>query len=111
MVELVDLSDWKKQNEIIIYLHREHGVNISSRQWRIAVEKWNEKFAKGETDYYITHSNKFGYKATKEYQEAKIARNDYLKRACNMIQKAKACDKAFNIKNNLMFDFKEGVIK
>ena len=108
---LIDLTNWKKQKDIILELHREYGKNITSREWRINVEKHNKKFANGEVDYYITHSNSKGFKATSDYQEAKIARNDYIKRAINMLKKAKECDKAFGVKNNYKFDFEKGEIK
>lgn len=111
MIELLDLSNWKKQKDIIFELHREYGINISSREWRNQVEKWNKKFANNEVDYYITHSNSKGFKATTNYQEALIGRNDYLKRAFNMMRKARECDKAFKQKSNYQFDFNEGVIK
>ncbi len=110
MIELVDLSNWKKQGDILVELHREHGINLTSREWRKQVEIWNKKFANGEVDFYITHSNSSGFKATRDYQEAKIARNDYLKRACNMLKKAKECDMAFRVKNNLQFDIEKGEI-
>ena len=110
MIELLDLSNWKKQKEIILELHREYGINISPREWRTAVEKWNKRFSDGEVDYYITHSNSLGYKATKEYSEAKIGRNDYVKRAINMLNKAKECDRAFKVKNNYKIDFEKGEI-
>ena len=111
MIEKVDLTNWKKQKDIILELHREYGINISSREWRTQVENWNQKFTNGERNYYITHSNSKGFKATTDYREAKIARNDYLKRAFNMMRKARACDKAFQQKGNFKFDFNEGVIK
>lgn len=110
MIELVNLSVWKKQNEILIELHREHGINLSPREWRKQVEIWNKKFANGKVDFYITHSNHLGFKATRNYQEAKIARNDYLKRAINMLAKAKECDMAFSVKDNFKFDLEKGEI-
>lgn len=110
-IEMIDLTEWKKQKEILLELHREYGINISSREWRTQVEKWNKMFADGEVDTYITHSNSKGFKATKDYKEAKIARNDYLKRAFNMLRKAHECDKAFLQKSNYMFDFEKGIIK
>lgn len=110
MIELINLSDWKKQKDIILELHREYGININSRKWRTAVEKWNKRFANGEVEYYITHSNSQGFKATKSYEEAKIGRNDYIKRAVNMLNKAKECDKAFQVKNNYQIDFEKGEI-
>lgn len=111
MTELIDLSKWKKQKEIIEELHRENGINITPREWRTQVEKHNKMFLEGKVDTYITHSNSLGYKATKDYQEAKIARNDYFKRAINMIKKARECDRAFLERNNCKLDFDEGEIK
>ena len=110
MVELIDLSKWKKQKEIIVELHREYGINISPRQWRAEVEKWNKAFSRGEKKYYITHSNSLGYKSTTEYQIAKIGRDDYLKRAFDMLRKARECDKAFNELKNFKYDFESGEI-
>lgn len=111
LIELIDLTNWKKQKDIILELHREYGINISSREWRNQIEKWNKKFANDEVDFYITHSNSKGYKATTNYQEALIGRNDYVKRATNMLQKARNCDKAFGKLNNLKFDLEKGEIK
>ena len=51
MIELIDLTNWKKQKDIISELHHEHGINISSREWRSQVEKWNKKFADGIVNY------------------------------------------------------------
>lgn len=109
MIERVDLSTWKKQKNILLELHREYGINITAREWRIAVEKWNKKFASGEVDFYITHSNK-GFKATRDYEEARLGRDDYLKRAFNMLKKARSCDKAFGQLKNFKFDFEKGEI-
>lgn len=111
MIGLIDLTNWKKQKDIILELHREYGININPRKWRKEVENWNKRFANDEVDYYITHSNSKGFKATIDYKEAKIARNDYLKRAFNMMRKARECDKAFQQRSNYQFDFEEGVIK
>ena len=107
---IVDLKKWKKQKEILLELHREYGMNIDSRVWRTAVERWNEKFLNGEVEFYITHSNEFGFKATTDYKEALIGRNDYLKRAFNMIKKARNCDKAFGNSKNYKIDFEKGEI-
>lgn len=110
MINRIDLSKWKKQKTILLELHRE-GINISSREWRQAVEDWNKKFVAGEVDTYITHSNSLGYKATTDYNEAIIAINDYKKRAFNMLKKAFDCDKKFGNKNNYQIDFEKGEIK
>lgn len=105
MIELINLTDWKKQKDIILELHREYGINITSREWRSQVEKWNKKFTDGNVDFYITHSNSKGFKATKDYQEALISINDYKKRAFNMLKKASESNKAFGVKDNFKFDF------
>lgn len=111
MIELINLTDWKKQKDIILELHREYGINISSREWRIQVEHHNKKFANGEVDFYITHSTSKGFKATKDYKEALEGKNDYLKRAYNMIKKAKQCDEGFKKIYNYTIDFEKGEIR
>lgn len=110
MIELISLSNWKKQKEIIEELHREYCIVINSRQWRKAVEIWNKRFANGEVPYYITHSPIYGFKATRDYAEAKLGRNDYLKRSFNMLKKARECDRAFKNINNYRIDFEKGEI-
>ncbi len=110
LIDYIDLSDWKTKKQIIFELYHEHGINISEdgREWREAVEKWNKKFSSKAVPFYITHSNTKGYKATTDYSEAKLARNDYIKRGVNMIKKARECDKAFNLRNNFQIDFETG---
>lgn len=112
MIECVDLTNWKKLKDIRFELHSEYGINLSKdgREWRTAVEKWNKRFFSGEVDYYIVHSTRHGFKATKDYQEAKIGCNDYLKRSFNMIKKAHECDKAFGRLHNYKIDFEKGEI-
>ena len=53
MIEYVDLKDWRKQQDIILELHRENGINITPREWRNQVEKWNKRFTEGDVEYYI----------------------------------------------------------
>ena len=110
VIELIDLSDWKKQKQIIFELHREYGINISrdGREWRNAVNKWNAKWRYGEVPFYITHSNKLGYKATTDYNEAKIGRNDYLLRLKANRENILNCDEGFEKKFNLKIDFESG---
>lgn len=111
MIELIDLSVWKNQKDILKELKEVYDIKTSSREWRNQVEKWNKRFATGEVDIYITHSNKYGYKATKIYEEAKIGRDDYLKRALDMLKKVRECDRAFRDRKNLKYDFMEEKIK
>lgn len=108
MIELVDLSQWKKQKDILIELHREYGKNISSREWRNEVKKWNEKWGLGEVDYCITHSNSLGFKATTNLDEAFIAINDFRSRRSKMFKNEQAILNGFRKKNNYRLDFERG---
>lgn len=112
MIELIDLRRWKKQKQIILELHREYGINISrdGREWREAVKKWNQKWRYGEVPYYVTHSNLLGFKATTNYEEAKIARNDYMKRLIANKINIINCDEGFERKYNFKIDFETGEI-
>lgn len=107
-INLIDLRRWKKQKDILLELSREYAIHTTAREWRAQVERWNKRFANGEVDTYITHSNSLGFKATNEYSEAKIGRDDYMKRAVNMFQKARECDKAFKQHANYQMDFEKG---
>lgn len=110
LIELIDLTRWKKQKEIIEELHREYCKIVNSREWRNAVKKWNKKWSDGEVKYYITHSNKLGFKATTDYEEAKIGRNDYIARGKANFENARECDRGFEIKDNCKIDFEKGEI-
>lgn len=112
LIELIDLKNWKKQKEIILELHREYGINISrdGREWRDAVQKWNKKWKYGEVPFYVTHSNRLGFKATTDYKEAKIGRNDYLSRLKANRENILACDEGFEKMYNCKIDFETGEI-
>lgn len=112
LVELINLRKWKKQKEIILELHREYGINISrdGREWREAVKQWNQKWRYGEVPYYVTHSNTFGFKATTDYREAKIARKDYIARLKAIRQNIINCDEGFERMYNIKIDFETGEI-
>ena len=110
LINLIDLSNWKKQKSIILELHREYGINISSRTWRSKVNKWNSKWRYGEVPYYITHSPKLGFKATIDYKEARIGRNDYLSRLKANKENILDCDEGFMKKFNYKIDFETGDI-
>ena len=86
MIELIDLSNWKKMREIKLELHREYGINISrdGREFRHAKEKWNKEFCEGNRPYYITHSNKNGYKAVTDIKEAEEGLVDLISRSRKM---------------------------
>ena len=106
MINYVDLSDWKKMKDIKIELHRDYGINISKdgREWRNEVKKWNKLWSTGDVSYYITHSNSKGYKATVNYEEAKIARNDMISRGKSCFESARDCDEGFERLNCCKLD-------
>lgn len=110
MIEMVDLSNWKKQKEIIDELFIKYNININSRKWRAEVERWNKLWANGDVPYYITHSNQLGFKATTNYEEAKIGRNDYLSRLKANKNNILNCDNGFQKMFNYKIDFETGEI-
>ena len=111
VIELIDLSQWKKQKEIIVGLHREYGINISARMWRNEVNKWNKRWACGDVPYCITHSPRDGFKATDDFEEACIAIKDYRARIGQMFKREKEILEGFKIKNNYQIDIESGEIK
>lgn len=111
MIDKVDLSNWKKQKEILLDLHREYGINTTAREWRNQVKKHNKKFGDGEVNYYIVHSNNKGFKATNKFEEAKEGRNDFISRGKANFERARDCDRGFERLYNFKIDFESGEIK
>ncbi len=108
MIELIDLRKWKKQKQIILELHREWGINIDSRRWRLEVEKWNKRWANQEVEYCITHSNQYGFKATSDYEEAKMAINDFRSRRRKMYEREKDILDGFINRKSYKIDLESG---
>lgn len=111
IVELVDLSKWKKQKEILDELYIKFNINISSRTWRSEVEKWNKKWGEGEVDYCVTHSPKLGFKATNVYQEALVGVQDYNSRIINMSRSKRNMIQGFAKKNNMKINLETGEVE
>lgn len=113
MINYIDLSDWKKMKEIKLELHREYGINLSkdNREWRKAVKRWNKLWSTGDVPFYVTHSNTKGYKATTDFKEAKIARNDMISRGKSCFESVRDCDAGFEHLYNYKIDFETGEIK
>lgn len=111
MVGQVDLRNWKKQKEILDELYKYFNINISSREWRKAVEEWNKKWAEGEVDYCVIQSSAKGFKATNDLKEAYIAINDFRSRIRKMHARQKAILQGFKAKNNYKLDFEKGELK
>lgn len=110
--------------EILNYLSEEHftkkdallikflimNESISERKFRKLVEKNNNDYAEGKSDYYIAHSLK-GYKKTKDKQEIISSTKDLKKRAMNELVKVSKTMKRLGIENNLYYDFEESKTK
>ena len=111
LIDLVDLSNWKKQKDILLELYTKYSINITSREWRSQVKKWNKKWRYQEVPYYITHSSQLGFKATTDFKEAKIGRNDYVSRLKANKDNILDCDEGFQRYYNCKIDFETGEIE
>lgn len=112
MIELIDLSDWKKMRDIRLELHREYGINLSrdGREFRFAKEKWNKEFSNGNKPYYIAHSNSKGYKAVTDISEAEEGFADLISRSRKMENEVRGAVKGFQLLKNQKFNFEKGEI-
>lgn len=84
LIELVDLTEWKKQKDIILELYKKYNITISSRTWRSQVEKWNKSWGEGNVNYCISHSPQLGFKASNRFQDVIVGINDYNSRIKKM---------------------------
>jgi len=110
MIELVDLSKWKKQKEILDELYSKYNINISSRTWRSQVEKWNKKWGEGLVEYCITHSPNYGFKATTDFKDVMVGIKDYESRIKKMYLTKRNLIQGFIKKFNLKIDLETGEI-
>ncbi len=112
MIELIDLSNWKKMHDIKLELHREYGINISrdGREFRRAKEIWNKHFSEGNRPYYITHSTKFGYKAVTNIEDAEEGLKDLESRSRKMEKEIRQVKRGFQLLKNRKYDFEKGEI-
>lgn len=82
--DLIDLSEWKKKNQILREL-RESGMIIGERAFRKRVELNNKLFEEHITPKYIAHSQK-GYIATNDRNIIIESLKDNNKRAITMLK-------------------------
>ena len=102
LIELVDLSDWKKKQEIIKEL-KQQDLIIDERKFRAIVKHHNKSFYNHDTDIFIAHSCK-GYKATKSEEEIRDSIADNRKRALNMLYEESQVKRALG--ENINFNLK-----
>lgn len=81
----VDLTDWKKRQEIMLDLLHQ-GIVINDREIRTWAEEQNEDWYKGASEFYIAHSQN-GYKQTTDRNEILDSAKDLKKKGINMLQK------------------------
>lgn len=81
----VDLTSWKKRQEIMLDLLHQ-GIVINDREIRTWAESQNEDWCNGESEFYIAHSQN-GYKQTKDRNEILESAKDLKKKGINMLQK------------------------
>lgn len=81
----VDLTDWKKRQEIMLDLLHQ-GIVINDREIRTWAEEQNEDWYKGASKFYIAHSPN-GYKQTTDRNEILDSAKDLKKKGINMLQK------------------------
>lgn len=88
MLDIVNISDWKKMSEIKeIYRHYDKPISKDGREWRLFVEKYNEGYFNHLHDDFIAHDNVKGYKLTSDPKEIERSLNDYKKRGINQLIK------------------------
>lgn len=105
ILEIIDLSDWKKKGEILKEL-KDNGVRIEERSWRMMVETYNYRYMDGVNDLYIIHGNK-GYKLTKDKKEIMESIKDLRSRSLNMLSKYSRTYKALGLQDNLKIDLEK----
>lgn len=97
--ELIDITNWKKKNEILEELKLKD-IFIDERTLRSKIKENNQRYMEHLTDTFIAHSEK-GYKATKDKNEILKSIEDNHKRALNMLFEESKIKKAMGEKNNL----------
>lgn len=92
LYELVDMSNWCKKKPLLNLIKNE-GIDISDRKLRMIVAYNNILFNEHKRDFYIAHSNQFGYIATKDKAIIKSSIADLRARALDMLWKVSSTEK------------------
>lgn len=102
LYSVLSLNKWKKKKEILSEL-KSQGIVLNERKFRKYVEKNNNMYGDGVTDYYIAHSNN-GYKITFDWEEVELSIKDKRKRALTMLAECSKCERQFQKRNNLRME-------
>lgn len=92
LYEAIDMSNWCKK-KTILNLIEQSGHKMNERIFRGIVAYNNILFAEGQRDFYIAHSNQFGYIATKDKAIIKSSIADLRARALDMLWKVSSTEK------------------
>ena len=88
MIDIINLSDWKKMKEIKeVYERYDKHISKDGREFRLLVEQYNEGYFNHLHDDFIAHDNVKGYKLTSDPKEIERSLNDYKKRGINQLIK------------------------
>lgn len=100
----LDLTDWTTTRTIIDRISTEYGYNISAREWRDWVMRYNSNFiANGGRRWFIASSNK-GYCLTRRSELIKQTANRRRNRLYHEWQKTNQLLKALGEQPNERFD-------
>ena len=102
LYSVLSLNKRKKKKEILSEL-KSQGIVLNERKFRKYVEKNNNMYGDGVTDYYIAHSNN-GYKITFDWDEVELSIKDKRKRALTMLAECSKCERQFQRRNNLRME-------
>lgn len=95
LYKIVDMSNWCKKKPLLILLKKE-GFELSDRRLRMLVAYNNILFNEHKRDFYIAHSNQFGYIATTDKAIIKSSIADLEARAMDMLWKVSSTKKRLN---------------
>lgn len=106
IIEIVDLSDWKKKKDILNEL-KVQGINVDERFIRHHFEHHNKRYTLHLEEMFIAHSYK-GYKLTNDRDEIIASVTDNRKRALKMLMQESHTLRALGENANLKITIKDG---
>lgn len=102
MLEIIDLSEWKKKEQILEE-YKELGIGMKERTFRKLVEMNNKCYYDHTTEWFVAHGNK-GYIKTKDPEIIKKSISDGKKRAIALLKIYRDTKKALGENDNLKLE-------
>ena len=93
-------TKWRTKTECLEWYERQYQTKLDEREFRRRVESFNQKYAGGETEMFVAHSNK-GYLLTNDISIIKKSLLDDYKRALKLLTRNSRCTKALSEKNQI----------